>query len=90
MEAITRADCEFHNTVIRLTDNPQLMTLSEYINRLTVPSRVRTTEAVIARGEIEAYIRLHRQLYRIIESGDKAGIERAARFGLAALDRRDL
>ena len=77
VEAITRADCEFHNTVIRLTDNPQLMTLSEYINRLTVPSRIRTTEAVVARGEIEAYIRLHRQLYRIVEDGDKAGIESA-------------
>ena len=38
--AITEADCVFHNVIISLTKNPQLVTLSEYINRITVPSRV--------------------------------------------------
>lgn len=74
---ITEADCNFHNVIISLTRNPQLSTLSEYINRITVPTREKTTEAVVASGQIDAYIRLHRQMYRIIEQGDKAGIERA-------------
>ena len=33
VKRITEADCAFHNEIIRLTDNPQLKTLSEYINR---------------------------------------------------------
>ena len=74
---ITQADCEFHNEIISLTSNPQLKTLSEYINLITVPSREKTTEKVIANGEIKSFIRLHRQLYRIIERSDKSGIERA-------------
>lgn len=74
---ITEADCNFHNVIISLTENPQLKTLSEYINRITVPSREKTTETVIAGGEIDSYIRLHRQMFHVIEQGDKAGIERA-------------
>ncbi len=74
---ITEADCHFHNVIISLTRNPQLITLSEYINRITVPSREKTTETVIAEGAIESYIRLHRQLYEIILHADKANIERA-------------
>lgn len=75
--AITEADCVFHNVIISLTKNPQLVTLSEYINRITVPSREKTTESVIASGEIESYVRLHRQLYDVIRNGDKSNIERA-------------
>lgn len=77
VHAITEADCAFHNEIIRLTDNPQLKTLSEYINRITVPSRERTTEIVIANGEIEAYIHLHRELFEIVRDGKKAEIEQA-------------
>lgn len=77
VQQITEADCAFHNVIIGLTNNPQLVTLSEYINRITVPSRENTTESVIANGEIDSYVHLHRQLYTIIERGDKAGIEQA-------------
>lgn len=74
---ITEADCNFHNAIISLTQNPQLITLSEYINRITVPSREKTTETVIAAGEIESYARLHRQLYNIVRDADKDSIEQA-------------
>ena len=77
VHAITEADCRFHNVIISLTGNPQLITLSEYINRITVPSREKTTEQVLAGGQIDSYVRLHRQLYTIIANGDKAGIEKA-------------
>ena len=77
VQAITEADCGFHNEIVRLTDNPQLKTLSEYINRITVPSREKTTEAVIERGEIDSYVHLHRELYEIIRDGNKAAIEQA-------------
>ena len=75
VQAITEADCAFHNEIVRLTHNPQLMTLSAYINRITVPSREKTTRAVIDRGEIDSYVHLHRELYDIIRDGNRAGIE---------------
>lgn len=74
---ITESDCAFHNEIIYLTHNPQLETLSEYINRITVPSRERTTELVIANGEIESYVHLHRELYEIVREGKKEAIEQA-------------
>ena len=77
VQKITEADCAFHNEVICLTDNPQLMTLSEYINRITVPSREKTTEKVIENGEIDRYVHLHRELYQIIREGRKDAIEQA-------------
>ena len=77
VKRITEADCAFHNEIIRLTHNPQLMTLSEYINRITVPSREKTTEIVIANGEINSYVRLHRELYQIVVEGKREAIEQA-------------
>ncbi len=77
VKRITEADCSFHNEIIRLTENPQLMTLSEYINRITVPSREKTTESVIANGEIDRYVHLHRELYEIVRDGRKDAIEQA-------------
>ena len=74
---ITEADCAFHNEIISMAGNPQLMTLSDYVNRITVPSREKTTEKVISSGQIDSYIRLHRQLYKIVAERDKAGIESA-------------
>ena len=77
VQEINEADCYFHSAVTELANNPQLSTLYEYINRLTVPSREKTTALVIASGEIDSYIRLHRQMYDIICEGNKAGIEQA-------------
>ena len=54
VEQITQRDCDFHNEIIRLTGNPQLITLSDYVNRITVPSRESTTEKVIASGQIDS------------------------------------
>ena len=77
VKRITEADCAFHNEIIRLTDNPQLKTLSEYINRITIPSREKTTEVVIASGDINSYVDLHRELYEIVRDGNKDAIEQA-------------
>ncbi len=74
---ITKADCDFHNEIIRMTGNPQLTTLSDFVNRITVPSREKTTGKVIESGQIESYVRLHRQMYNIIAERDRNGIEKA-------------
>ncbi len=77
VKEITEADCAFHNVITELTENPQLKTLAEYINRITVPSREETTAEVIEAGAIDMYIHLHRQMYDIIAQGRKSGIEKA-------------
>ena len=49
--------------------NPMLATITEYITRLTLPSRLETTRKVLAKGEeeIERFVELHRQLLSVIE-----------------------
>ena len=44
-------------------------TITEYITRLTLPSRLETTRKVLAKGEaeIERFVELHRQLLSVIE-----------------------
>ena len=46
-----------------------LATITEYITRLTMPSRLETTRKVLAKGEeeIERFVELHRQLLSVIE-----------------------
>ena len=90
VRAITEADCRFHKEIIRLTDNPQLETVYEYINRITVPSREKTTEAVIRAGKINAYVYLHRELYEIVERRDKAAIEQTVLNHYIFWERNDL
>ena len=44
-----------------------LETITEYITRLTLPSRLETTRKVIQDGDIERFVDLHRQLLTVIE-----------------------
>ena len=76
---IPSLDSVFDN--IRLGDNVvwQLTTLSDYINRITVPSRVETTRSVIGVGKIREYKDLHRQIFNIVTNRDKASIEAVIR-----------
>ena len=76
---VTEADCSFHCTLISLVGNPQLTTLSDYINRVTVPSRLETTRVVIEAGKIREYKDLHRQIFNIVQNRDKASIETVIR-----------
>lgn len=66
VEEIIEADYSFHDAMIQLADNPQLSTLSDYINCITVPSRRKTTEEVLSLGYISQYADLHRKMYEII------------------------
>ena len=74
---INDADCNFHTIITELTENPQLKTICDFINQLTIPSRIETTAMVVASGDIKDYGRLHRQLYDIIVNSNKSEIENA-------------
>lgn len=62
------ADCNIHQ-IANAAQNPMLATITEYITRLTMPSRLETTRKVLAKGEeeIERFVELHRQLLSVIE-----------------------
>ena len=65
--AIMEADSEFHMAIARFTGNEQLVNITDYITRITIPSRRKTIKRVLEEGGTEHFIDLHRQLIQVIE-----------------------
>jgi len=66
--AIMDCDTHFHNLITEATGNPQLASISDYVTRLTIPSRARTLNKILQQGDLDNFIGLHRQLLEIIVS----------------------
>ncbi len=69
VDRIMEIDRAFHSLMAEGTDNPQLVTITEYITRLTMPSRVNTVRDVLEKGDVDNFIRLHRQWLEVLETG---------------------
>ena len=69
VDKVLELDSRFHTQIANAAQNPMLATITEYITRLTLPSRLETTRKVLAKGEeeIEQFVELHRQLLSVIE-----------------------
>ncbi len=67
VERALELDSLFHTRIAGAAQNPMLTTITEYITRLTLPSRLETTRRVIDSGDIERFVDLHRQMLTIIE-----------------------
>ena len=69
VDEVLELDSQFHTQIANAAQNPMLATITEYITRLTLPSRLETTRKVLAKGEeeIERFVELHRQLLSVIE-----------------------
>ena len=69
VDKVLELDSRFHTQIANAAQNPMLATITEYITRLTLPSRLETTRRVLAKGEaeIERFVELHRQLLSVIE-----------------------
>ena len=69
VDKVLELDSPFHTQIANAAQNPMLATITEYITRLTLPSRLETTRKVLAKGEeeIERFVELHRQLLSVIE-----------------------
>lgn len=65
---ILEKDSQFHTLIAEAGDNPMLTTITEYITRLTLPSRYQTTEKVIESGQAGEFVRLHLQILNVIEN----------------------
>lgn len=67
VERALELDSRFHTRIADAAQNPMLSTITEYITRLTLPSRLETTRGVIESGDIERFVDLHRQMLTVIE-----------------------
>ncbi|MEG2097104.1 MAG: GntR family transcriptional regulator, partial [Pseudoflavonifractor sp.] len=73
---VMELDTRFHSIIAQTTHNPQLVTVTEYITRLSIPSRLETVERVLKDGEIDNFVSLHRQIVTLIANRDVSQIER--------------
>ena len=74
-ERIMELDTQFHDTIANTVHNPQVASVTEYITRLTVPSRMNTVERVLRQeGEVDNFVALHRQIVDLIACRDAAHI----------------
>lgn len=67
VDRVLELDSLFHTRIASAAQNPMLETITEYITRLTLPSRLETTRKVIQSGDVEHFVDLHRQLLTVIE-----------------------
>lgn len=74
-QSIQEADNRFHARLTEMTRNPMMVTITTYIERLTVPSRMKTTRFIMEQGLRQEYIRLHQQIVRVVETADAERIE---------------
>lgn len=65
--AIMDVDTDFHMQIARITDNEQLVNITDYITRITIPSRRKTIRRVLESGGMEHFIDLHKQLIQVLE-----------------------
>ena len=73
-QRIMDLDTRFHSLIAQTTHNPQISSVTEYITRLTVPSRIKTVERVLHSGDVHHFVELHRQIVALITSKDASRI----------------
>lgn len=66
--AIMEQDTDFHMKIAKFTDNEQLVNITDYITRITLPSRRKTVKRVLESGGREHFIELHQQMIQVIEN----------------------
>ncbi|MCR5272648.1 MAG: GntR family transcriptional regulator [Lachnospiraceae bacterium] len=67
VEKLMELDMQFHGAIAARTNNPQVVTITEYITMLTRPSRRETISRVIEQGSRQEFMALHKQMLDIIE-----------------------
>ncbi len=67
IDKIMECDTEFHAAIAAIANNPQLVTITDYITKLTTPSRKKAIKDILDKKEEENFIKLHRQMLEVIE-----------------------
>lgn len=74
-KSILDLDVRFHMHISATIKNPQIDTVNEYINRITVPSRIDTVRRWIELRDADAFCGLHEKIADVIEKCDTSRIE---------------
>lgn len=70
-------DAAFHVSIARVLNNPQLYRMTEYITRITLPSRVEAIEDMLRMNTRDNFYLLHQHILDAIEKRELAQIDRA-------------
>jgi len=76
VDRVLELDLTFHTLIAGTIHNPQIDSVTDYVTRLTVPSRREVVRKKwIDRHDEDTFIDLHRQIVEVIQTRDKARIE---------------
>jgi GntR family transcriptional repressor for pyruvate dehydrogenase complex len=73
-EHVLEIDMAFHRILVRILGNNLIDRVSNMIERLTIPSRRRTINQILASGNGQRMIDLHAELVDLVRQHDTAGI----------------
>ncbi len=76
VEKVLELDRQFHIKIARVTQNPMIETITNYITLLTLPSRLETTKRVLEMGDVDHFVDLHKQMLTVIERRQSDAIAR--------------
>jgi len=76
VEAILEYDMDFHSRIVNITDNPLIDTITEYVTRLTIPSRRDTVKIVLESDHLDHFIGLHRSIIDLIKDKNLNDIDK--------------
>ena len=77
LDEVMKADTDFHSIIARATKNEMIISITEYVTRITIVSRKKTVQMVLDSGEVDNFIALHRQMLQVIKNRQADQIERA-------------
>lgn len=73
-EELLAADVAFHTAIVDAAENALISSVAGYIDRITVPSRIQTTQSIIDTGKLDSFVQLHERLVDVLEKRDSARI----------------
>lgn len=73
-QAMLAADLKFHRVIGLMAKNPLADKISMVIERLTLASRTSAIRRFIEKGELEGFIRKHRDMVRVLRDRDDAAV----------------
>lgn len=71
---VLNQDIRFHAAVAFCTHNELIQNTADYIDRLTIPSRIQTMEKILGSDERIRFIELHRQIVDMVKVKDSLQI----------------
>ncbi|GHU05514.1 hypothetical protein FACS1894158_08530 [Betaproteobacteria bacterium] len=74
LDRLLAADIAFHEVVVDSAQNALLSSVAGYIDRITIPSRIKTMQRIVESGKIDAFLELHERILSIFEKRDESRI----------------